>query len=193
MRLAEHLAVVERRCAALRPGRDVVGVHFRELPDSRRVRREADCTERTVRNSLRFGRRRLLRIDRLCLARLEDAQVKKPRLAFTTENILEDAAPVSDALVRIDVVALVFRLNDELSAPPEKSLALQLVIHEPLANLPDRNLRQKRRLHLFLTPASSPRDRPRAFGSLLSGTEDQTVQMLAVGRIEAMPIASCYS
>ena len=48
VRLAEHLAVVDGCRATLRPGRDMVGIHFRKLPDSRRVRRVADCTERTV-------------------------------------------------------------------------------------------------------------------------------------------------
>ena len=48
VRTAEHLAVLDVRRAALRPRRDVVGVHFVELPDVLRVCVVSDSTERTV-------------------------------------------------------------------------------------------------------------------------------------------------
>ena len=49
MRHAEHLAVVEHRCSALGPGRDVVGFHLLQRVDACRVVVGAGGTQRAVR------------------------------------------------------------------------------------------------------------------------------------------------
>ena len=52
--------------------------------------------------------------------------------------------------VGVDVVALIFWLDDELPAPAEETLALKLVVDEPVADVRNREICQQRSCHGWL-------------------------------------------
>ena len=101
----------------------MVGVHFAELPDALGVCVVSDGAERAVRHSFLLGVRRLPRVNGLGLLRVEDGHAALP--------------------VGVDVVALVFGLDDEFPAPAEKPLALKLAILEAIADFLDGDVGQK--------------------------------------------------
>ena len=96
MCFAEHLAVPDVCRPALRPRRHVVSVHLRKLIDPHSVRRMTDRTERTIRHAFLLRGDGLLRIDRLCLLRIEDTDVEKPRIFLAAKNVLSSFAAVTN-------------------------------------------------------------------------------------------------
>ena len=66
------------------------------------------------------------------------------------EQRFDDRRLFLAAAIRIEVVALVLRLNGELPAQPEKPFALQLVIHKPIADVGDGDVGSQRGIHFFV-------------------------------------------
>ncbi len=53
------------------------------------------------------------------------------------EQRVDDRLLFLAAAIRIDIVALVLRLDGELSAQPEQAFALQLIVHKPGTDVGD--------------------------------------------------------
>ena len=103
--LAEQLAVRRARLAALRPRRDMVGVHLLELPDPRRVRVVAVGAERTVRNALLLRLVGLLRVDDLLRLLVETPHVEEPRVRLAAQHELEVLREVLREVAPLGIVA----------------------------------------------------------------------------------------
>ena len=74
--LAKHLAVLNACCAAFAPCRDVVGIHFGELPHLLATCFMSDGTERAVACVVECSLSRLLLIDFTLGSLIKDADVK---------------------------------------------------------------------------------------------------------------------
>lgn len=90
VRFAQHLAIIDGSGATLAPGRYMVGVHVRQLPDSRPVGIVTDGAVGTVRDSFLIGFRRLLRIDSFLRRIVKHTDIKQARFLTATQDILEN-------------------------------------------------------------------------------------------------------
>ena len=78
---------------------------------------------------------------------------------ISLEQRMDDGLLFLAPALRIDVVALVLRLDGELPAKPEQPLALQLVVHKPVADIGDRDVFSKRGVHFLVFLAGRERRR----------------------------------
>src|SRR5947207_11432466 len=92
----EHLAVLSRASAALAPCRNVVRVHFGELPYLALIGSMADCAERTIGCAIGFGSCGLLGVDGLLGRFVEHPYIQALRVLKAPELVFEEAATVLD-------------------------------------------------------------------------------------------------
>ena len=91
----------------------------------------------------------LLAVQHLELVLRDFVEIDQPE-RIPLEQRMDDRLLFLAAAIRIDVVALVLRLNGELSAQPEQPLALQLVVHKPVADVGDGDVGSQSGIHFFL-------------------------------------------
>ncbi len=94
MCFAEHLTVVDGCFAAFAPSRNVVGIHFFQLPDTMRILIVTDCAVRTVADTLSLGLIRLLLIHLTHSGLIEQTDVQQARFLTTAQHKLKDALMV---------------------------------------------------------------------------------------------------
>ena len=111
MRLAQHLAVLDVRAAALAPRRDVVGIHFLQFPNLGVVGIVTDGAEGAVALALGLGCSRLLGIDGLLRGLVEHAYIQQPRVLTAIEDVFVDASFVLDVETLVEFLHLGHHLS----------------------------------------------------------------------------------